>query len=219
MEGFLRESDREELRTAVAEAERRTSGEIAIVIEDSSYEYPQAVWAGATVCAGTLAVLVTIGASIGVLWTVPTLAHLWIFPAVFAVGFAGFLYLLRSVPALKRLFITEDEIEEEVYEASVTAFHSEGIARTAAANGVLIFVSLFERRVRILADHGLSDKIDAHRWEELVSRITAGIREGRQKEALVHAVNECAELLSRHFPPGSGDRNELPDLTIRDEDR
>jgi putative membrane protein len=219
MERFLNESEREELRSAIAEAERRTSAEIAVVIAGSSYEYPQAVWAGATVCAGTLATLVTIAASVGVLWTAPTLAHLWIFPAAFALGFAGFFYMLRGVPALKRLFIARDEIDEEVYEAAVAAFHDEGISRTAGANGVLIFVSLFERRVRILADHGLADKIDTHRWEEIVSRITAGIREHRQKEALVRAAAECAELLSHHFPPESGDRNELPDLTIRDEDR
>ena len=85
---------------------------------------------------------------------------------------------------------------------------------TRDETGVLILISLFERRVHVLADRGIHTKVPSQAWEEIVSRVTEGIRRGNACEALCAAIGRCADLLEEHFPRKADDSNELPDLIL-----
>jgi putative membrane protein len=79
---------------------------------------------------------------------------------------------------------------------------------------VLIFVSVAERYVEILADEGIHQRMPAGAWDQIVTDFTAQVRAGRIAAGFLQAIDACGARLIEHFPARAGDRNELPDRLI-----
>lgn len=80
---------------------------------------------------------------------------------------------------------------------------------TRNRTGVLIFVSLAEHYVRIVADEAIAQKVHGSEWQAAVDALTAHMRIGRIAAGLIAAIERCGAVLAEHAPPdGSGD--ELP---------
>jgi putative membrane protein len=139
---------------------------------------------------------------------------MWVFVTLFLALYVVFSRLVDVIPNLKRPFITKREMREEVEEAALTSFFLNGLHRTRDLTGIIIYVSVFERSVHILADKGINDKVDPAVWEAVVAEITAGIRAGKAGEALCAGVARCGELITKHFPIKDDDTDELPNLII-----
>jgi putative membrane protein len=149
-------------------------------------------------------------------WGALSLLDLWVFPAVFAVSFLVAYQLLRGIPALKRLFISQAEMTEEVEEAALTAFFRHRLAETRDRTGILLFVSVYERRALVLADKGINLKVAPETWQQVVDLVLQGIREGRPAEGLCEAVTRCGQIVSSQFPVRAGDKDELRNLIVED---
>lgn len=208
---FLSDDDRRRITSAVKDAEKRTSGEIVPMIASASYEYPMANVIGAAVIALPVAIAVT---DLAGNWLWIGGQNMWLFMGAFSVLFAVCHFIVKRSPWLKRWFVSRREMDTEVEEAAVTRFYREGLHRTRDETGVLIFVSVFERRVWILADRGINDKVTKDHWEGPVKTITEGIRQRRQGEAICEAVTAVGQLLAAHFPIKSDDRDELDNLIV-----
>ena len=122
--------------------------------------------------------------------------------------------LVRKFPALKLPFVGRRRIAEAVRERAIRAFFEKKLYKTKNETGILIFVSVLERKVWILADRGIDRKIAHQEWQELARVVSGGIRAGRPAEALCHAIARCGEILAEHFPKMPDDRNELSDDLI-----
>jgi putative membrane protein len=149
-------------------------------------------------------------------------SHLWLgdqnmylFAAFFTLFYLPFRLLVNRLPRLKQLFLSGREVEEEVEEAAITAFYGEGLYRTRQENGILLFVSVLERKVWILGDRGINDRIDPGQWDAIVDELSNGIKNGHQGEALCRAVGRVGEMLRTHFPYQRNDTDELHNLIIR----
>lgn len=208
---FLSASERDRVEQTVKEAESQTAGEIVCMVISASYHYPMAGVLGATALSLPLALLAThlLG---GWLWI--GTRNLWLFLGLFSIMFILFHWIVGRAPRLKRMFITQREIDEEVEEAAVTSFFREGLYRTKDANGVLLLISVFERRVWVLADKGINDKVPAGQWDTLVSRISDGIRNHRNAASICDAISTIGELLKQYFPIKPDDTDELKNLII-----
>ncbi|MDD5205487.1 MAG: TPM domain-containing protein [Desulfobacterales bacterium] len=206
---FLTDQEREKIRSAVVEAERMTSGEIVPMVVSESYEYPMADVLGGVAISLPLALLITplVGR-----WFWIGAQNMWLFLAFFIALFFIFYQVVKRTRWLKRFFVSPSEIEEEVEEAAVVNFFREGLYRTREETGVLILVSLFEHRVWILADRGINEKVDKGKWSEIVQGIVAGIKQGRQADAICEAVKQTGDLLKTHFPKRADDTDELKNL-------
>lgn len=188
------EADREAIRAAVEEAERRTSGEIVPYVVPASDAYPNASWRGAAL--GAMAAPLAA-------WAMHHLADLWggqlfvwmVLPA--AVG-AALGYLVASFPAVRRWLADPAVMELRVRRRAAVAFLEEELFATRERTGILIFLSLLEHRVVVLGDSGINQRVAPGEWEAIVGTIVAGIRAGRPGEALAAAVGECGALLERH---------------------
>ena len=200
----------------VQEVEKHTSGEIVPVVASSSYGYPAAVLLGALVAAVVLAGALTAADMLLKPWGAFSPLDMWVFPAVFAVAFLGFHELIRGVPALKRLFMSHAQMDAEVGEAALTAFYRHRLAHTRDRTGILIYVSVFERRAAVLADEGINAKVPTDSWRQVVDLVVKGIREGRRAEGLCAAVSRCGELVTASFPIREGDKNELRNLIVEE---
>ena len=213
---FLTDPQRQRIEACVREVETTTSGEIVPMVVSSSYHYPMAPMIGALILSLLTASAVTAAFSIREAWEGFGLFDLWIFPAVFAVAFLVFHELIRRVPGLKRLFLTGAEVTAEVEEAALTSFYRQRLNNTRDRTGILIFVSVFERRALVLADEGINAEVSQETWQEIVHTITQGIRQRRQADALCQAVRRCGELIREKFPRRRDDTDELRNLIVED---
>jgi putative membrane protein len=210
---FLSESDRQKIDAAVKTAEEKTSGEIVPMVISAAYHYPMADVIGAAAFAIPMGIVLThlLGH-----WLWIGDRNLWLFLGVGAVLFIFFHILVGRIPALKHRFISQREMEEEVQEAAVTRFFGQGLHRTRDETGVLILISVFERKVWVLADRGIDAKVREGQWEEIVAMITDGIRQNRPAEAICRAVEQVGELLAGHFRVKPDDTNELHNLIVEE---
>ncbi len=211
---FLTEQERAQINAAVQSAEKRTSGEIACLVESASYRYPMANVLGATVLALPLALVLTplIG---GWLWM--GTHNMWLFLGLFGLIFTAAYFAVDNTAWLKRWFVSKREIEEEVEESAITSFFRHGLYRTREANGILVFISVFEHKVWVLADHGINTKVPAGQWEAIVTRITDGIRSKRPAAAICEAAESIGATLAEHFPVRDDDTNELKNVIVSDQ--
>ena len=210
-EKFLNKEERDRIRAAVSEAEKNTSGEIVPMIVAASYHYPMADVLGGASLALPVAILLTYFLG-GMLWVGPT--NMWLFMGIFGIAFVVFHRVVQRVWPLKRVFISDREIDEEVQEAALISFFKEELYRTRDETGILVFISVFEHRVWVLADRGINAKVNQGQWDGIVAHIVAGIKSGEQADAICEAVKEVGGILAEHFPVREDDVDELDNLII-----
>ena len=85
------------------------------------------------------------------------------------------------------------------------------MTRTAARNGVLIFVAPPSHTFAVLGDRGIHEKCGDTFWQEIATTMTAHFKRGNFTAALVSAIERAGTALAQHFPHSPDDRNELPD--------
>jgi putative membrane protein len=211
MERFIAHTERQRIEACVREAEGRTRGEIVVMVAPASHHYPVADLLGAT--AFSLPTALAITPVLGTLLNAGS-SHLWVFLGILIPLFLVCREVVRRLPVLKRRFIRPSDMEEEVREAAHIQFFRKGLYRTREENGVLIYISVFERRVWILGDRGINDRIPAGHWESAVDTIVRAIKDGQPAEGICRAVAEVGALLEEAFPIQGHDRNELRDLMV-----
>lgn len=193
-------TEREQIRLAVTAAEAATSGEIATMVVSRSDNYREAMILGAVLGASMAALVIAVASRHVTIWTYLPITILLFYPAY---------WLCARFSQLQRPFIGSRRSHEAVQTRAVRAFYEMGLYRTRHETGILIFISLFERKVWILGDRGINARIPPESWQQLVQTLTAGLREGRACEALCAVIGNCGEVLARHFPHESDDSNEL----------
>jgi uncharacterized membrane protein len=99
----------------------------------------------------------------------------------------------------------------EALARAALVFERLGMHRTAARHGVLIYVSIEDRKLAVLGDRGIHERVGQAYWDGLVESVLAHFRGERFRDGLVHAVGEVSAVLRRHFPRRPHDVNEQPD--------
>jgi putative membrane protein len=212
---FFTQADLDAIRAAVGQAEKRTSGEIVPFVVDQSDEYASATWKGAALGAilGPLVALAIHRWSS--IWGIPI--DWWIALPAPVGGAVG--YLLSLLPPVRRWMVGDEILEERCRRRAAVAFLEQEVFRTDNRTGILLFVSLLERRVVLLADSGINQKVEQGQWDEITKRLAGEIRKGRTGPAMVEAILACGELLERHkvdiLPE---DRDELSNELRRERD-
>jgi uncharacterized membrane protein len=102
-------------------------------------------------------------------------------------------------------------------ERAVSWFGRLGVWDTQDNNGVLIYLLLAERSIELVADRGLSARVDQARWQAMVDRLAGRLHQGAFEDGLTQALEEVSALLVEFFPAQAGgpNPNELPDLVVR----
>ena len=110
-------------------------------------------------------------------------------------------YIRRNAPARER---------------ALTLFGKLGVWDTEHNNGVLIYLMLAERRIELVADRGVSRRVDAAEWSAIVDHMGTGLGQGDVEAAINRAIDAVDTILVAHFPlaPGEANPNELPDAPV-----
>ena len=183
--------DAEKVRAAVAKAEAGLTAEIVPCVYAQSSPYPEALWAGCGAGMGLAVVALLLLDLSHPLWVPLSRLILWV-PAGGLLGAA----LGRWCGPVRRALIGGRRMEDAVARRAKEVFFDRGIARTAGRDGVLIFASLLERRVVVLADDAVRAKVGPAAWDEAVAAMTALAAEGRVADGLCAAVEKTAAAMS-----------------------
>lgn len=187
-------SDLERIAEAVKIAEGKTSGEIVPFVVERSDAYESALWRGGFALSASVWLGIVLWYELSSTWF--SLRLLEILMALFLAQAIGMLLVL-FVPAWRRFFAGEDARARAVKQAAQAAFLSEEVFKTRERTGILIFMSLLERRVEVLGDAGINAKVAQTEWEDVVQTIVASMRAQQPAEGLIAAIQKCGALLQR----------------------
>lgn len=211
-------AERSAIAAAVTAAERGTSAEIVPVVATRSGRYDRAE--------DLFGLLAAIGLLVAGWCLLPGLAasdwnglassapSLPLAIALVLLGFVAGTALASRYPALCAPLIAAAEVEDEVERSARALFQRQGLRATSGGTGVLIYLSLFERRVRVIGDEAIAARLGPEDWQAICDRVVAGMRQGQPAQGLEQALALTGELLARHFPALPDDSNELADRLL-----
>jgi uncharacterized membrane protein len=101
--------------------------------------------------------------------------------------------------------------EGDPLQQAIAVFERLGMHKTAARHGVLIYVAIADRKLAVIGDRGIHERVGEAYWQRLVAAATERFRSERPRDGFLQAVAGVGETLARHFPRRPGDKNELSD--------
>jgi putative membrane protein len=219
----LTDADRAKVSAAITAAEANSNGEIVAVATPMSDAYHDVAlhwalvplfavlaWAAWRPSALTWWYNFTFGG-----WSPdPTLSQLLtLLMFLAALKFTIALMILKWMPL--RLALTPAATKHRrVRRRAIVAFKAAAERRTTGRTGILIYLSMAERRAEIVADEAIVKVTDDHTWGEAMSALLVEVREGRYGDGIVAAIERVGAVLSEHFPRSATDTNEIPDKLI-----
>lgn len=191
----------EAIGETVREIENKTDAEVVIVVRARSGSYRHADY----LCGA-------IAAFLGLLFVIfsPFSFHTYWVPVDVLVLFLLGAFLCSRTYWLRRLLTTKKFRAHAVRTGAAAMFYEAGIANTQAENGLLIYLSLLERRLEIIADRGILKAVPALKWNTALFELKQ-IGYASDPDRLIEAVRSLGEVLAEHLPPTGENPNELVD--------
>jgi putative membrane protein len=212
---FLTAAEAAAIDTLVARIEGRTGVQIATALVRRSDAYTELPWKAFALGASLAGFALVIADAWHPQWVMSYTAVLH--AAVILLTAAAAALAAMFVPPFARLLLRRHRAGIEVRRYAESLFFRRRLFRSRDRAAVLILVSLFERRIEIIADDGLDARVTAAAWDGVIARMTPHLRGERPVDALKEALGAVEALLDQrgfHGRPGATD--ELPNGTIEE---
>jgi putative membrane protein len=202
---FYLPETRKRVGQAVEAIERGTSAEIVVTVRKRAGHYRQTdLYAGAGFGLAMLMYLLFDPQPFDVGWM----------PVNVMLAFALGALLVANVASLRRLLTSPRILRESAAVAAHAAFYDLGISRTKGRTGVLVFVSMFERRAVVVTDIALDPKALGAEWVAVEAALQASVAAGPDLERFLAALGSMTAPLARVLPIQPDDVNELPNEPV-----
>jgi putative membrane protein len=225
---MLNNTDRARISDAITQAETKTSGEIFCVLAKEVSRYREVPLMWAAVAAFVLPPLLVMAglhrlalASIFTSWTDESQRAMegLILRALstFELGQAGIFLVVAvivALPAVRRVMTPGFLKSYRVRQAARRHFVAVGARLSHAEPHILIFASLADRRVELVAHDNIHQAVGEGPWNESVAAVVEGIKAGKAGDGFVKAVGICGAALAQHFPPDGAPKNRLPNTLL-----
>lgn len=197
------------IKTAIEQAEAQTSAEIVPMIVSTStlarHVFP-ILFLGLGLISSEAYHLMPIDAFY------PLTPSMVFFILVFMSALIAF--VLSRFNCVKRALTSDIEEALNVERRALSEFYQAQMTSTLSKTGILLFLSLQERKAVVLADKSISDKFDKSVWEGVIQELLRGAKNESLTHGIVSAIHACAELVKKDFPRHANDKNELADKLI-----
>ncbi len=225
---MLSKADKDRISAAIGDAESKTSGEIFCVLahDVSHYREVPLMWGAVAALAGP-PLLVLLGlhrlalASIFSSWTDDSARAMegLILRDLTAYGLlqAGLFLvtvLIVSLPRVRRAMTPGVLRRHHVRQAARHHFAAAGLHLSHAEPHVLIFASLADRRVELVAHENIHKAVGEGPWQAAVAAVVDGIKQAKPGDGFVKGIAICGEALAAHFPPDGPAKNKLPNTIL-----
>jgi putative membrane protein len=225
---MLREQDRTRISAAITEAENKTSGEIFCVLAKDVSRYREVPLMWAAVAAFVVPPLLVMAglhrlalASIFTSWTDESARAMegLILRALstFELGQAGIFLVVAvivALPKVRRVMTPGFLKSYRVRQAARRHFVAVGARLTDAEPHILIYASLADRRVELVAHDAIHKAVGEGPWNESVAAVVEGMKSGKAGDGFVAAIRICGTALAQHFPPDGAPKNRLPNTLL-----
>ncbi len=213
---YVTDAEAAAIKAHVGRLEARTGVQVVTAVVGTSDDYPELPWkafAAGTSFSGLALVVFDVAAPH---WVTATTVLVWI-ATMLAVAATSAL-LAAFVPSIARVFLAPARRVGEVRQRAASLFLEHEVFRTTDRVGVLVFVSLFERAVHVVADTGYRGRVDERAWDAVVAAMTPCLVHDRPAVAVERGLEALDALLVAHgFTPGAAvSSNELPDQPIEE---
>jgi len=198
---FYQDEAKQRTARAVKAVEEQTSAEVVVAVRRRSGDYRIAAYyfGFGAVAVVTLYMLVS-----------PQLFSIGAMALDAVVAFALGALLCRNVETLSRALTPASRLRGNVETAARAAFFDLGISRTSGRNGILVFVSTFERTCAVLTDIGIDVAALGEGFEKSRDSMQRAIKQ-RDFDAFISALESLGPALGEAMPRMEDDVNELPD--------
>ena len=234
---FFNDNDINKIELTVKEVEKKTSGEIVVIVAQKSSNYSSTK--------NFIALIFTLLFSLATLYFIPDIVisvlkadnsfinglmrtpfgikeelrffltfGVWIFIPLQIIIYFKIKFLLKIFPWIVGLFLTEHIKNTAVRKKALSSFYERGLHKTRDETGVLFLLSLLEKKVYILADKGIYEKISQETLDRYAKEISTGIKNKTSAESLINAIKDSGSILSKNFPIKPDDTNELSNSVI-----
>ena len=189
------------LTNCIREIEKQTDAEVVLVIRGASQSYAQANYLfGAILAFIGLNFLLFSPFSFHQFWVPIDIVLLFLFGA----------FVSSKISAIRRWLTRKSVRDKAVRTGAAAMFYEAGIANTKAEMGVLVYLSLLERRLELIADRGVLKAVPSLEWNEILFELH---QEGTHPlpDTLTATLSKFGSLLAQYLPASSENPNELPD--------
>lgn len=195
------DAGREDLTTCVGEIEQNTDAEFVLIVRARSGSYRSADYLfGSILSFIALLFLLFSPLSFNEYWVPIDVALLFVLGAL----------LSSRGRAIRRLLTTKKQRAQAVRMCAAAMFYEAGIANTEAEMGVLLYLSLLERRLELIADRGVLKAVPPLEWNQIVAELHR-VGQSPELKALIEGLRKLGILLATHLPATGENPNELPD--------
>lgn len=213
---MITEQNMTKISDAIGKAEQKTTGEIVCVLTKQSddYRYIPILWAAIAALAVPLLFLIYDWAFVEVGSYAVEMPDPYIVYfaqlCVFLIGYFAFQWRV-----LKFALLPKTVTQKRAKRLAAEQFVMQKIHLTDERTGVLLFISVGEKYVEIIADHGIAQKLDEDVWQGILDALIVEIKADNMNIGIVNAVEQVGALLQTHFPVDSAvNLNELPNHLI-----
>jgi putative membrane protein len=214
---LLNPEERRRVDESVAALEARTGAQVVAAAIGKSDNYPEIPWKAFALGAAVTALARLLFDAARPDWVS---GHATLLDAVLILGIGAALALLTiRWHGLARLFLHGTRAESEVLQHARELFLRREIFATPMRHGILVLVSVFERRVVILPDSGLQAILTAADLDPVIATMTPLLAQGRLVDALCKGVSALEKLLAaRGLHPTGNEGAGLADDVIEEDD-
>lgn len=217
------EADHALVTEAVAEAERSSDGEIVTIVAERSDAYHDV---GLHYAVLAMLLVPTVGALIPQAWIDWGLALVFGWNASLSFRLLMLLLVIKMAivflivrfafawTPLRMALTPASTKTRRVRRRAVELFRAGTERRTKGRTGILLYLSLLERRAEIVADEAIHSRVDSEIWGDAMAALVDGVKAGRPGEGMALAVAKIGEVLAKCLPPTLDNPNELPDRLI-----
>lgn len=202
-------TDFEQIETVIQDIESKSSAEIVVSIQKASAEYGWSHWIW-----GSIASLVA-----SMILLVVTRDSGWNTRMSDLIQWQCLGFFLGSVapylPAIKRWTLPAVYQVQATERAAMVEFFRQGLSHTRGRTGVLVYVSILERRIEILADRGVVEALGGLEacnaaLRQRADAMAAGFASQKSTEAICRELQELGKQLAQTLPARDRDNpNEL----------
>jgi putative membrane protein len=205
---FLDHGESAALEQAIAALEAQTGAQLVTAVIGKSDSYVELPWKAFALGTALAGLALVVADALSPRWSGAENA------LIFAVAILG--AGAAIAPPYARLFLRASRRDLEVRHYAQAFFLRRELFATRGRTGILLLVSLFERKVEILADVGLHARFDAADWRTVIDAMTPLLRERRCFGALRQGVGRIEALLLAKGMTATRGSNELPDRPVQE---
>ena len=208
----LTETERSQLNALIAETEKRTKTQIVLAVIQRSDSYMELPWKAFALGASLAGLLVLILNLPFYGWN-PQITALT--SVVITLGIGAALALLTVlIPGFAKWFLSEERADVEVRQYAQSQFLDRELFATSNRTGILLMISLFERKIVILPDKGLDNYLSLESPQRIIAAMTPFLKQKQINLAFTTGLEKLSQILGTSIK-GSG-KDELPDEIIEE---